>query len=394
MNYDILIIGGGASGLAAACQVAGSGLSVALLERNPRVGKKLLTTGNGRCNLGNDYIDEEFFHGDYKAFADIINNFDTRSFFESMGLYCISDDEGRLYPRSNAAASVLDALRFKAEDKGVSFICNCKVERIVPHQHGFDVFSSLGRFFSRCVIISTGGLAAPSTGSDGFSFSIAEDLGHNVTKLHPALTRIKTDSSLVRILNGQRASCTAKLLCNGEVIRIQEGEVQFSDGFLSGICIFNLSRYARDSQKGMEISLDLAPDLSFPELSDMVSNILKTRKRYAAEDILSGLLPKRVGMAVISGITLDKGAAKKITAKIKNFCFPVLDVGKWHEAQVTAGGISASELLPNLCSKHHKNMYFSGEAVNVDGDCGGYNLHWAWSSGATCALSAIKSLKI
>lgn len=393
MYADILIIGGGASGLAAACTASGCGLSVALLEKNPRVGKKLLMTGNGRCNLGNRNIEREFFHGDYDSFSDIIINFDIHNFFAATGLYCAADSMGRLYPRSNSASSVLDALRFSAEGRGVKTLCNCRAENILPTKHGFDISTNNGTFSCRRLILAAGGCAAPATGSDGFSYDLARKLGHEIINPSPALTRIKTDSTLIRPLKGQRAAGAVKLLQGGEILRCQEGEIQFSDGMLSGICVFNLSRQPGICAEGLEISLDLLPDFSLDRLSAMLSDILHIRGKMASEDMLSGIIPKKIGALLTGAVRPGKSAAAVLAAKIKDMRFPVLGTGGWRDAQATAGGVPAAELFPDLRSRRCKNMYFIGEAVNIDGDCGGYNLHWAWSSGCAGALSAVKSLK-
>lgn len=391
MYSDIIIIGGGASGLAAACEASGCGCTVTLLEKNPRVGKKLLITGNGRCNLGNENIGSESFHGDYSAFSEAIAAFDVRRFFERAGLYCVADSEGRLYPRSNAAASVLDALRFRAENR-VGFVCGCTASDIIPKKDGFDVVTQNGVFSCSALIIAAGGSAAPATGSDGYAEHAARRLGHSPVKATPSLCRIKTDPALLRGLKGQRAAGTVRLMRDGKPMREQSGEIQFTDSAVSGICALNVSRQAGISPCGLELSLDFAPDIGKDRLAAMLTDIFRLRSALAPEELLTGILPKRVGMAVMRGIDIAAGAEGRVAARIKDFRLPVLGSGGWQETQVTAGGIPAQQLDAGLQSLYHRGLFFAGECVNIDGDCGGFNLHWAWTSGCLAAASAIKLL--
>ena len=248
IDTETAIIGGGASGLAAAIAASRYGCgNVTVLEKMQRVGKKILSTGNGRCNLTNRNISPADYTGDTELLSYISPDIDNaEDFFSSLGLICRADDNGRVYPYSNAATSVLDALRFAADSSGIRTVCDFTVSEITKAKHGFIITDGETQVKAKRVIIAAGGKAAPSLGSSGEGYELCRSLGHSVTRLFPALAPVRTDIELVKSLKGLRVAADATLISGGRVIDRQSGEVQFTDGALSGICIFNLSAKAAE----------------------------------------------------------------------------------------------------------------------------------------------------
>ena len=396
---DIAIIGGGASGLTAAIAIKKySDHNVMILEKQPRVGKKILSTGNGRCNLTNSDLSKEKYSGDLKLLNYITSDYaSTESFFSEMGLACKNDGQGRIYPHSMAASSVLDALRFTALSSGIEIHCDFDVKEIKPFKNGFSITNGEEIFNTQCVIIATGGCATPSLGSDGSGYKLAKALGHSTTSLTPALAPIRTDINLVKALKGLRAHAKASLFANGNVIAEQTGEVQFSDGALSGICIFNISALAAKYIGKSEIILDIAPDYSKKQIADMLLITQKTRSSLPCEELMTGLFHKRIGQAVLKKLsisfnkTCDEISSKEISQIcniIKQWSFPVTGVSDWSLAQVTAGGIKSNEITDKFESALVKGVFFCGEILDINGICGGYNLDFAWKSGYTAGKNA------
>ncbi|MCH5323650.1 MAG: aminoacetone oxidase family FAD-binding enzyme [Eubacterium sp.] len=399
---DIAIIGGGASGLAAAIAAAEcKSVSVTVFERLPRVGKKILSTGNGRCNLSNEKKSHNCYNGDTKFLSYICNVPDAKEFFLKLGLLTKTDTDGRIYPHSMAASSVLDALRHKAEASGVKLICDCRIDGIAKNGNVFVLTAEEKTYYAESVIISTGGKAAPSLGSDGDGYSFAKSFGHTVTKLYPALAPLRTDINKVKALKGLRAAAKASLLIDGKCAAVQKGEVQFSDGALSGICIFNLSALAAENIGHCEISLDLAPEYDNQALYNILSSVKALRSHLPCEELLTGLFHKRIGQQILktAGIrfdtpcsSIDQESIKKITGIIKDMRFPVTGVSDWSLAQTTSGGIPVDEINDNFKSAIVDGLFFCGEILNICGQCGGYNLDWAWKSGITAGEAAARCL--
>ena len=401
MMYDVIIVGGGASGLIAACALSGK-KRVLLLEKQARVGRKLLSTGNGRCNLTNLNAVPENYHGSRAAAAKALEKCppkDVLAFFEELGLPAVADSEGRMYPMSNQAASVLDALRLYADEAGCETITDCGVESIQKNKNGFNVRCSEGRAFqSKYVLICTGGLAAPKLGACGDGYKMLEAFGHvSVPKL-PAIAALKTPPELVRSLKGQRAECAIALTANGEVLREERGEVLFAETGVSGIASMQLARACGEAMKEGKkcaVHIDFLPGQDAFEL--LCDRAEKLPKR-AMEDFLNGIVSKRVGMALVkqAGIEMTRTAEtlktkeiRALAALMNGWTIPVTGVQGFDQAQVTAGGISLKDFDWNtMQSKRVPGLYAAGEVLDVDGDCGGFNLQWAWSS----ALIAAKAM--
>lgn len=392
-KVDIIIVGGGASGLAAAIEAkrTDKNKSVAVLEHLPRIGKKILATGNGRCNLGNLNADTHSYTN--AAFTSaVMQKYNAESlidFFKSMGLYTRADSEGRLYPLSNAAASVLDALRFECENLGVELICDYKVTSI-KKADGYTVNNEI-----KCdkLILACGGKAAPSQGSDGSGYPLLKTLGHSITPLSPCLVQLLTDTSKTKALKGVRAAAKLSLSTGGSA----KGEILFTDYGVSGIAAMDLSRYVVPDKKA-ELFIDLLPDYTFEIAKEIIIKTARHNPALPIENLLGGLVHKAIGTAVIKSALgfLPKTAkeigtkqAGMIAAELKNFALILKGTKGFNDAQVTKGGAAVREFDAfTLESKKHQGLYVCGELLDVDGSCGGFNLAWAFASGRAAAKNA------
>lgn len=403
IDTDIAIIGGGASGLVAGIAAARYGCNnITILEKLSRVGKKILSTGNGRCNLTNRNIAIDDYDGDTVLLSYISTDIESsEKFFSSLGLICRADDTGRVYPYSNAATSVLDALRFAADFAGINTICEYAVTDIKKTKNSFIITNGETEVRAKRVIIATGGKAAQSLGSTGDGYALCKKLGHCPTPLYPALAPIRTDIGLVKSLKGLRVAADVSLLSDGKIIDRQSGEVQFTDGALSGICIFNLSAKAAEYINKGEISLDTAPTLSKEELSALIKSTAEIRASLPCEELLTGIYHKRIGQAMLKkvGVSFAKTCGEISGKEISQLCgiakdsrYPIRNVSDWSLAQITCGGIPANEVSDKLESLKANGLYLCGEILNIQGKCGGYNLDWAWKSGYTAGMNASLSL--
>lgn len=394
----VVIIGGGASGLAAAITAARGGAAVTVLERLDRVGKKILLTGSGRCNLCNASLSPEHYHGTVPT-GRILSGFDGARYFRGLGVPVRTDSEGRMYPHSNTAASVLDALRFAAASAGVEFRCGVQVTGIRPEKHGFTVLCGDEKFRADAVICAAGGSAAPSCGTDGNLLPILQKLGHTVIKPVPALCPIPTDPNRVRPMKGMRVRAGVTAITGERAVKTEIGELQFTENTLSGICVFNLARIAA-LQKNVTLSVNLMPDFSSQEVHSMVELLLKQRGNLPAADLLTGILPKRTAETLLRGIYGNINAdardlirdPAKLEHTLTDWRFPVTGTANFAQAQVTAGGIGGQSVRKNLESRTVPGLFFCGELLDADGDCGGYNLAWAWASGTEAAKSCLTYL--
>ena len=406
--FDIAVIGGGASGLAAAIEAkqhGGEDCRVAVIEKNSRLGKKILSTGNGRCNLGNTDEKESFHY--YGSCSDLVNplfeKFDgSEMFFRSLGLIC-KEDSGRLYPYSNHAASVLDALRFKVQQTDTEVITDSEVVELHFSGKNWEIITNNEKILSYKVIIACGGKSTPAMGTDGNFYNILRSVGHSWNNLHPALCPVLVDKEQIRGLKGIRASGKA-YLCNrkNEIIRYDTGEIQFTENALSGICIFNLSAFI--NEKDMIIKIDLMHTLTDDQVRELLWSIYMQRYDWKIEDMLTGIFQKKMCISLIrkSNISCDNDSPvysltnsdiESLVKTIKSFSFNVKGLSGWNQSQVTAGGIKRSEIKETLESKLCKGLYFSGEILDIAGECGGYNLAWAWCSGVSAARNAVDALK-
>ncbi len=397
------IIGGGASGLACAVELAvrDRKADITVFEHNDRVGKKILATGNGRCNLTNISANEDNYRNAFFA-GYALNEFTPESnieFFNSIGLYTRTDSCGRVYPMSNQASGVLDCLRFAAENLGVDIVTDFHVGTIKKKNGKFFINGKGSYDF---VVITTGGKAAPSQGSDGSGYELLRSFGHRITTLSPSLVQLETkDRDFVRPLKGVRCEVDMSLSLDGKPTCRKRGELLFADYGLSGIVSMEISAFASpylsSGGKGAEVTVDFVPTYGEQTLGAYLKKQTESFPKKALADILSGFLPKKIGLAVmkrlgISGAVTANSVSNKTISKVvfelKNTKFALSGTRDFSFAQVTSGGAETSEFDPKtMQSKLTENLFCAGEILDVDGDCGGYNLNWAWSSGRIAAKS-------
>jgi hypothetical protein len=394
MLMTTAVIGGGASGMLAA--IVAEGLpdnSVTIFERAPRLGRKLSVTGNGRCNLTNTNISPENYHGAVPEFAlpalSAFGTEDTLQFFRSIGLVTVAEPGGRVYPFSDQAGSVLDVLRFALSDSGAEILLETEVTDFKRSGDGFTVFFGGERHHFDKVIVACGGSAGTRAGGCDLGYKLLSSLGHTRTALYPSLVQIKTDNTYTKPLKGVRADALVSVTLGGKVIATSAGEVQFTEYGVSGPAIFEVSRAVTTASGKAEIHLDLMRSLSVSELTDIM--VKRHGSDLTLENLLTGTLHNKLGRTVISRCGFSLGAKiaslkdcdfLKIARQIKDYALPVTGNMGMDGAQVTAGGISCSEFYPEtLESRIVPGLFAAGEVLDIDGDCGGYNLQWAWSSG-------------
>lgn len=395
-TYDAIIIGGGAAGLmcAISAKQKNSGKRIAIIERNDRVGKKLLATGNGRCNLTNENINTLRYSGSFSKQAEkIFMKYTTEhliDIFSELGLMTYADNEGRYYPVSRHASAVLDVLRFAYDRLGIDILLRQNIRTLKKQKDKFIVRTESEEFSSDKLIIACGSKAAPKLGGNSSGIDYLKNLGHTVYPFSPALCPIKVKSDILKSLKGIRAAALATLYDeNGKKIKSEYGEVQFADNALSGICIFNLSVYA---QKNYEISLDLLNNISYSELLYTMNKSKELFSRQTIDNIFTGIFQKRITQAILkmSGVSdfsrlcsdLNEKEIKAICSIVKSMIFKITDKESFDKAQCALGGVKGSEINENtMQSKIVNGLYIIGEAVDICGECGGYNLHFAFSSG-------------
>ncbi len=406
MNYtaDIAVIGGGASGLVAAitakrrCPFA----KVYIFEGLDRVGKKLITTGNGRCNITNRVLSTERYHGNDVSFAENIlekiNSSYVEDFFLSIGVPFVNEGN-KVFPSSFQASSVVDCLRFECDRLGVKTVCGCKITKIKTN-NGFRLFSDNDVIDARSVICCTGLYSGgDKLGSDGSFYRLLKDLGYKTEKISPSIVQLKTETEFVRQLKGIKTDALVTLQKNGKTIKSEFGEVLFCDYGLSGPAIMNISREVSRSDADFTVSLDLYPKTDKSVLLKLVEKRIKTLCHRNLDEFFTGMLNKRLGQVLLkycgfrvgdSTLSLSQDDAEKIVLALKDFRFKVTGNTGFINSQVSAGGISTSEFDRNtLMSRRHTGLFACGELLDIDGDCGGFNLAWAWSSGILAANSAV-----
>ena len=395
----VCIIGGGAAGMMAALTAADCGHEVLLLERQSRVGRKLLATGNGRCNLTNHHAAPDHYHGESSGFcADALAAFDvdaTLQWFRDKGLVTVAEDSGRVYPYSNMAGSVLDVLRYALERPEITLHTGCTVQRIRHRGGSFTVETDLGSFSADKVILAAGGAAGSKVGGVMDGYQLAKQLGHHRTALYPSLVQLKTDPTYPRALKGVKAEAAITIRRRNEVLAQGKGEVLFTEYGVSGPAIFELSRAAATGGEGLEVELDFLPDWTEEETLAWVAARQMQRGSQEAGTLLCGTLHSRLGQMLCKAAgytaqpcdTLDEKALRRIAQQLRHFTLPITGVCGFDQAQVTAGGLRTDEFDPTTMeSKLVSGFYSCGEVLDIDGDCGGYNLQWAWSSGHLAGL--------
>ncbi len=409
MVYDIAVIGGGAAGLVSAIYAAQKNrkLNIVVLESLSRVGKKLITTGNGRCNITNKNASKNDYHSeDVDALDTVFGKYflnETMDFFSNIGIEITFENDGRAYPYSYQASSVVDALRFACEENKVEIKTDTKVSDFSLYNSVYSLSTENEKIMAKSIIIATGLFSGGnSVGSDGSFYNLLKKKGFKTVKTTPSIVQIKADTAVTKQLKGIKTEALATLLNGGETVRTEKGEVLFTDYGLSGPPILQISREVSRKKGEFTVLLDLMYDFTEKQLTDLLYKRRENLKNRNAENFLTGLLNKRVGQTVVKlcGINLNSEISSitdneiiKIAKKVKNFDFSVVGTTGFNNSQVTAGGIALCEFDKNtLQSKRYKGMFAAGEILDVDGDCGGYNLQWAWSSAMLAADSAVRFL--
>lgn len=399
-HYDVAVIGGGASGLFFTAIAANlhKDKKFIVIEKNQRVGKKLLVTGNGRCNLTNLNTNKDNYHGSFASFIDEVLSFcppvKVLELFLQMGLVTKPDSSQRVYPKSNQASSVLDVLRFNCEKENVTFYCENKVTK-VEKNNTFKITTDNEIFTADKLIVATGGAAAPKAGGDKSGYELLKNLGHTIIKPSPALCPVIVKSDYLKSLKGIRVQGEVSLLNNENLVCCEEGEIQFTESSLSGICVFNLSQFLEKKEK-YTIRVKLMPEADFNGIYSILKNNRRLFSNLEAENLMTGIFHKRIGLAVMKSakVSLNKKVSeitdmelKNIANKINDFDFEVIGLGDFSNAQVTKGGVKGDEInIHTMESKKIKGLYVIGEALDCNGDCGGFNLQFAFATGYLAAI--------
>lgn len=416
----ITIIGGGASGLIAAISAAKvlkqknlNNIEIIILERMDRVGKKLLATGNGKCNITNINAEIKYYHSEniefVKQIFNKVNCKDVIKFFEDIGLMCRIEKDGKVYPYSNQASSVLDILRLEIQNLGIKTICNFEVDKVYTQNNDFVIVDKNGtEQFTSKLIVSTGGKAYSNLGSNGSGYKLFKALEHNLIDTFPSLVQIKSDSQFIKALDGIKVFGEASININNKVVKKEKGEILFTDYGLSGIAIMQLSRivseyFLKSSKNNIAVTLDIMPEYSEQAIISLIQKRVVNQGWKTLEDFLTGIINKRVAQMILKSAnisplsrlaeTLTRQEIINIAKFIKGWTFQITGTMPFRNAQVTAGGVDTKYFnSSNLESRLVKNLYATGELLDVDGDCGGYNLQWAWATGIIAGKSAANSI--
>lgn len=392
----VTVIGAGASGMAAALSARQAGHDVTLLERQERAGRKLMATGNGRCNLSNMNADKGGYHGEEPGFIrPALASFspkEMREYFRKLGLLTVEEPGGRVYPLSNSANSVVDVLRYALEAAGVELRASVTVRKIRRSGNAFVVVTDAGDIRTDALIVACGGMAGEKLGGVKDGYELLKSLGHSRTPLHPALVQITTETGYPRSLKGVKADCELTLREGRRELGKSSGEVLFTENGISGPAAFDLSRAVSTAgDRSMVIDIDLLRAYEGGQVYSMLCERRKTAPALPTAELFTGALHNRLGRMIVKYAELDankplaelndKDIAKAVDS-CKRFSLPVRGTEGFKDAQVTVGGMKTTEFDPKtLQSRLVPGLFACGEVLDVDGDCGGYNLQWAWASG-------------
>lgn len=393
-SFSTAIIGGGASGIAAAISAGRRGKSVVICERMNVLGKKILASGNGRCNLLNEKLDESFYNTSsrplVKSILDRFGKSAIKDFFIQLGLEIYSESDGRIFPVTNQSSSVLKLLELELKSLSILTELNFDVSNISHGPDGFIVTSKANKQI-RCdsLILTGGGKSYSALGSDGSAFKLAHELGHKIVEPVPSAVALEVKDRLCHLLQGQKIPARCESVIGGKKGAAASGDLLFTKYGLSGTAILDISEGVsiainRHKNKDVYVCADMVPFMSIEKLKENISARIK--KKNCAEDLLTGILPNKFGNACKDMFkSMDAG---KIAAGLKETRFKVLGTRGWNEAEFTAGGVDTKEVKPStLESKIVKGLYFAGEVLDVNGCRGGYNLAWATSSGLAAGLT-------
>ena len=403
---ELIIIGGGAAGLAAAVLCARNGLNVILLEQNDRVGKKIFVSGNGKCNIGNKTIIPSRFHSQNSAFIEqVLKGYDAKvieTFFRSIGLELVEGKEDKLFPMSMQAASVVELLEFAAQEAGVKIACNCVVKRVDSIDNHFTLETSQGIYTTHRLVLTSGSVAAPKLGGSSAGYAFATRMGHTLVPRYPSLVQLVSEEPWLKQCAGVKLPGTATLFANGMQVTQREGDLLFTPYGISGLAILDLSREVSLHLAQFdycELSLDLMPRFTKEQLTNLLLGRIDTKSHKPLSLWLQGVLHKKLVPHIIevskvkakTESELNRKEIGKLVYALKHLKMSISDTKGFEHAEVATGGVDTSEVAPEtMMSKVVKNLYFAGEILDVDGDRGGFNFHFAWVS-AMRAASHISS---
>ncbi len=394
MKKKVAIIGGGASGLVCAIVAAREGCDVTIIEKNKKIGRKILATGNGRCNISNTSITADNFHSTNPSFVlYALKNFtflDLERFFSDIGLDFIKLEDKRVFPMSLQAASVVEFLFEECTREGVRIYCNLDVKE-VRKSDKFIVSCEEKTFRFDKVVVATGSIAMPKLGGSGIGYEIARSFGHVITPLFASLVQLKSDDPFCKSSSGVKIEAALRIFVNNELKKEISGDLLFTDYGVSGLAVLDISRavsYALQKDEIPVLKIDLMP---FVSLSSLKNVLKKKSQKFHDKPIslwLNGILHKKLVLSIIKRLGFDEKKAlgmkdiQKLSYEIKNLSIKITDTNGAKSAEVIAGGVKCSQIdSKTMESKLQKGLYFIGEVVDVDGDRGGYNLHWAFASG-------------
>ena len=387
----ISIIGGGASGLLCAIYCARQNLSVDLFEQNQKLGKKILVSGNGRCNITNEHLSSDNYFSQHPEFVSYaLDNFGFnafRKFCKSIGLFLDIKSDGKVYPLSNEARSVLTLLTTHAKKLGVNIFVDSKIT---------DVQAMLLKYDA--VVVATGSQAASHLGGNSDGLEFAREFGHNIIQTYPSLVQLETDSKLLKKMAGAKMNGEVTLLINNQVEQTTKGDILFTNYGLSGFAILDISQSASvalSEYRSVQVSLNLLPSFTAQKLSAHIVSASKEIKHITLHEILCGLVPHKIATGIIMHLnieeqtsTIDTKLSKKIANALLNLRFTIDATHGFRHAEVSGGGVDVSEINPKTMESYkQKNLYFCGEVVDVVGERGGYNFAWAWASAYLAAQS-------
>ena len=401
---DCIVIGGGAAGMMSAVCAAQGGASVILIEHTARLGSKILQTGNGKCNFTNLHMNASCYQNDNPRFVmQVLKTFPvqaTLDFFENAGIYH-KERNGYIYQHSETAASLQSALRYEVQQNGVTVFTEQSVSSIEKKDHLFYVTTDSASFCAGACILATGSKAAPKTGSDGSGYTLAKKMGHHIVKPLPALVQLTSDNPLCKSMAGVRSTGNVTIFANGSRIASDTGEIQYTDYGISGIPVFQVSRYAVkavDEKKYVTAVVDMLPDFTADALAKQSIRRMYQNSSLDVVTFFSGLLNKKLVQAVAKSCgyaadttmdTVGKKGIFRLISTFKAFTFSITGSRSFEAAQICQGGVSLEEVDSQFMqSLLCPGLFFAGELLDVDGKCGGYNLQWAWSSGHLAGTSA------
>ncbi len=396
-NENMIIIGAGAAGLCAAITSARAGQSVTLLEQNNKIGKKILVSGNGKCNIDNKYININRFHSQNPEFIEeVLDGYDfdvVEKFFTSIGLELIEGKEGKIFPMSLQASSVVELLEYEAKRVGVQIVCDCAVTSIDKEDDTFTVETTQGIKTCEKLLLASGSPAAPQLGGSNSGYAFATKMGHTLIPRHPSLVQLCSEETWVKACAGVKVAGVAKLYANGVYITEKKGDLLFTNYGISGLAILDLSREVSTRLANFnycELHLDLMPELSKEKLINLLLKRVQKGSEKSLILWLQGIINKKLIAIIVEQSKckakiendLNRKEIGKLVYAIKNLKLSINDTKGFKGAEVSTGGIDTTEVNPQTMeSKIMPNLFFAGEILDVDGDRGGFNFHFAWVTG-------------